>query len=141
MARAASRLFRLFSPVYLLFSRSFGEAFTPAQYLGNEHTSLLVRGMSASMKQTGSTTNNWRIIPTISDDHAAKLIGRPTWSETQYKESLELYHQLMSCSDSYVHPGIKIALNTLDHAYRLYGPNSVICSFNGEKMPLSFCIW
>ena len=133
MARAASRLFSLFSPVYLLFSRSFGEAFTPAQYLGNEQISLLMRGMSASMKQTGSTTNNWRIIPTVSEDHAAQLIGRPTWSETQYKESLELYHQLMSCSDSYVHPGIKIALNTLDHAYRLYGPNSVICSFNGGK--------
>ncbi len=39
----------------------------------------------------------------------------------------------MSCSDSYVHPVIKMALNTLDHAYRLYGPRSVICSFNGGK--------
>ena len=39
----------------------------------------------------------------------------------------------MSCTDSYISPGIKAALNTLDHAYRLYGPNSVICSFNGGK--------
>lgn len=39
----------------------------------------------------------------------------------------------MSCEDSCVSPGIKSALNTLDHAYRLYGPNSVICSFNGGK--------
>jgi FAD synthetase len=39
----------------------------------------------------------------------------------------------MSCTDSYVSPAIQSALNTLDHAYRLYGPNSVICSFNGGK--------
>jgi FAD synthetase len=32
-----------------------------------------------------------------------------------------------------MNPGIKAALNTLDHAYRLYGPHSVICSFNGGK--------
>jgi molybdenum cofactor synthesis domain-containing protein len=39
----------------------------------------------------------------------------------------------MSCNDSYVAPGVLDALNTLDHAYRLYGPKSVICSFNGGK--------
>lgn len=58
---------------------------------------------------------------------------RSPWSEEQYKESLELYEKLMSCNDSYVSPGIQNALSTLAQAYRLYGPHSVICSFNGGK--------
>jgi FAD synthetase len=39
----------------------------------------------------------------------------------------------MECADSYVAPEIKEALKCLDHAYRLYGPESVICSYNGGK--------
>ena len=103
------------------------------EYFGKHQSSLLMGDMATSIEETAYTSNNWRTIPAQSDDYARLLTGRPTWSETQYKESLELYHQLMSCSDSYVHPGIKMALNTLDHAYRLYGPYSVICSFNGGK--------
>jgi len=80
-----------------------------------------------------SAVPNWRLIPKEADDYKAHLVDRPSWSENQYRESLELYEQLTSCSDSYVSPGIQSALETLDHAYRLYGPESVICSFNGGK--------
>ena len=94
--------------------------------------------MSASIQvdlgtTTTSTAPNWKVIPANSEDYGAHLDERPSWSEEQFQESLKLYEQLTSCSDSYVNPGVKVALNTLDHAYRLYGPESVICSFNGGK--------
>ena len=66
-------------------------------------------------------------------DIASRLQKRPPWSTKAYAESLALYDKFVSCSDSYVAPGIREALNALDHAYRLYGPHSVICSFNGGK--------
>ena len=76
---------------------------------------------------------NWRVIPSKSANYRPYIEQREAWSQKQFQESLELYNKLMSCTDSYVEPGIKEALNTLDHAYRLYGPESVICSFNGGK--------
>jgi FAD synthetase len=93
---------------------------------------------SHSQSDTTSTSSqetqpNWRLIPKESDDYRSRLIDRSPWSESQYNESLQLYEDLMSCTDSYISPGLQSALNTLDHAYRLYGPNSVVCSFNGGK--------
>eukprot|EP00535_Pseudo-nitzschia_heimii_P006295 CAMPEP_0197190280 /NCGR_PEP_ID=MMETSP1423-20130617/21361_1 /TAXON_ID=476441 /ORGANISM="Pseudo-nitzschia heimii, Strain UNC1101" /LENGTH=675 /DNA_ID=CAMNT_0042642625 /DNA_START=152 /DNA_END=2175 /DNA_ORIENTATION=+ len=76
---------------------------------------------------------NWRHVPKDSDDFKKYLIERPLWSQEQYKESLELYERLTSCKDSYISPAILSALETLDQAYRLYGPTSVVCSFNGGK--------
>jgi FAD synthetase len=94
---------------------------------------------SSSLMSTSSATtptasvSNWRLIPKDADEYKKYLVERPTWSPDQYKDSLELYERLTSCKDSYVSPAIQSALNTLDHAYRLYGPSSVICSFNGGK--------
>ena len=76
---------------------------------------------------------NWRVIPSEADDYSHYLVDRAPWSEAQWEESLALYDHLQSCSDSYVSPQIKDALNTLDQAFRLYGPHSVLCSFNGGK--------
>ena len=81
----------------------------------------------------GTSTSNWRLVPKDADEYRSHLVERTSWSQDQYKESLQLYERLLSCKDSYVSPAIQSALNTLDHAYRLYGPNSVICSFNGGK--------
>ena len=80
-----------------------------------------------------TSVSNWRHVPKDSDGYKKYLIERPLWSEDQYKESLALYEQLTSCKDSYVSPAIQSALNTLEDAYRLYGPSSVVCSFNGGK--------
>ena len=52
---------------------------------------------------------------------------------TNYDESLQLYHQLMSCEDEFISHHIKSSLETLQHAYRLYGPASVVGSYNGGK--------
>ncbi len=80
-----------------------------------------------------ASISNWRLIPKEAEEYKSLLVDRSPWSQDQYEESLRLYERLMSCKDSYISPGIQSALNTLDHAYRLYGPNSVICSFNGGK--------
>jgi molybdopterin-biosynthesis enzyme MoeA-like protein/3'-phosphoadenosine 5'-phosphosulfate sulfotransferase (PAPS reductase)/FAD synthetase len=76
---------------------------------------------------------NWRIIPSAAIDYQPYLDNRHEWSNEQLQDSLKLYHAFLSCTDSYVAPGIQDALNSIDHAYRLYGPESVICSFNGGK--------
>eukprot|EP00532_Pseudo-nitzschia_australis_P018092 CAMPEP_0168311094 /NCGR_PEP_ID=MMETSP0142_2-20121227/67184_1 /TAXON_ID=44445 /ORGANISM="Pseudo-nitzschia australis, Strain 10249 10 AB" /LENGTH=694 /DNA_ID=CAMNT_0008263981 /DNA_START=1803 /DNA_END=3887 /DNA_ORIENTATION=+ len=88
---------------------------------------------SSSTAAFSSSISNWRLVPKDTDDYNSYLLERTPWSDDQYQESLEFYEQLTGCNDSYVSPAIQSALNTLDHAYRLYGPNSVICSFNGGK--------
>ena len=93
---------------------------------------------------TNATSNipNWRvlkILPTDGDTTTCRaeicdiLQERAEWSLQQYQQALALYDKFVACSDSYVAPGVKEALNCLDHAYRLYGPHSVLCSFNGGK--------
>lgn len=76
---------------------------------------------------------NWRVLCKAEKDVHSILSLRAAWTESQYLASLELHDRLMECADSYVAPEIKEALKCLDHAYRLYGPESVICSYNGGK--------
>ena len=115
------------------------------------HTSANLLFMDAStaepsQSQTDATATttvnlpNWRTfsLPIEGDEQSqanitAHLQERAPWSKSAYDEALALYDKFVSCSDSYVAPGIREALNALDHAYRLYGPHSVICSFNGGK--------
>jgi len=92
------------------------------------------------MEGTGNDIPNWRtfVLPLEGDEASESNITqilqqRPQWSATTYATSLKLYDQFTATNDPYVAPGIQEALNVLDHAYRLYGPESVICSFNGGK--------
>lgn len=55
------------------------------------------------------------------------------WSQEVFLSSLDLYKKLMECEDSYIYPFIQDALHSLHHAYRLYGPENIIGSFNGGK--------
>eukprot|EP00548_Thalassiothrix_antarctica_P001025 CAMPEP_0194131250 /NCGR_PEP_ID=MMETSP0152-20130528/2058_1 /TAXON_ID=1049557 /ORGANISM="Thalassiothrix antarctica, Strain L6-D1" /LENGTH=638 /DNA_ID=CAMNT_0038825977 /DNA_START=112 /DNA_END=2028 /DNA_ORIENTATION=- len=78
---------------------------------------------------------SWR---TVSPDMASEdlrkfLIANEKWSPSQLKESFKLYEKFVSCQDSYVAPLITDALCHLDHALRIYGPRSVVCSYNGGK--------
>ena len=54
-----------------------------------------------------------------------------SWSG--YEEALALYDAFNACTDSYVATLIQDALRVLNHAYRLYSPEGVICSYNGGK--------
>lgn len=88
---------------------------------------------------------NWRILhlPPEDDDNdhnhpdrvvASELLDqRVEWSDDSYQSALHLYDRLMACTDDYVRGHIESALKTLDHAIRLYGDESVVCSFNGGK--------
>ena len=113
------------------------KAFQPPLKVGdlkpNRLRLLLASLPSLEEEKMSTVIPNWRVIPANADDHGTHLIGRETWSEEQFSASLALYDRFMQCSDSFIEPGIKAALDTLDHAYRLYGPESVICSFNGGK--------
>jgi FAD synthetase len=110
-------------------------AFNPlASEYSNKHNPLLKMASSIPVEDIDiSSIPNWRLVPSEAEDYSKHLFGRPLWAEEQYEDSLKLYDAFMSCSDSYVNSRIKDALNTLDHAYRIYGVLSVICSFNGGK--------
>jgi FAD synthetase len=82
---------------------------------------------------TNSNIPNWRVLHKNESDVDKILSVRAPWSQRQYQDSLRLHDALVACSDSYVAPGTQEALKCLDHAYRLYGPESVVVSYNGGK--------
>jgi len=79
--------------------------------------------------------DNWRKISSDqNEEELSNLLSKHSeWSHDQYDESLRLYDSFMSCKDPYIGPVIREALDHIHDAYRLYGPRSVICSYNGGK--------
>jgi FAD synthetase len=98
-----------------------------------EEEEMAPRLMCPTPSTESADIPNWRLLPEEMDDYRSHLVNRPRWSDEQYEASLKLYDDLMACTDGYIQTGIQFALNTLSHACRLYGPRSVICSFNGGK--------
>jgi FAD synthetase len=93
----------------------------------------MVSNASGSM----STLPNWRSFQTASkdsrDEDVKLLSRREDWSKEAFAEAADLYERFSSCDDTYMDQEIKQALKVLDDALRLYGPWSVLCSFNGGK--------
>lgn len=117
--------------LFLFCSQAYGYSFSKSP-------STLLTRMNLSGTDTAeaaSITANWRTVAkdTSQDEIAELLSVRAGWSQAQFQESLDLYAKFMECDDSYVAPLIQAALAHLDQAYRLYGPRSVICSYNGGK--------
>jgi FAD synthetase len=92
---------------------------------------------SRSMMATTAEIENWRVLPIPNlddtDIYHKDLSMRLQWSDAVFSDSLDLHEQLIQCTDSYVAGPIQAALTCLDHSFRLYGPESVLCSFNGGK--------
>lgn len=126
-----------------MLSQFTAKAFVPDYYqVQYKYTGLLQQRTPKPLSMGNPTPAtsfipNWRTLSLPSecekDEISKKLQERAEWSKSQYEEALLLYDKFMACTDSYVAPAIKDALNCLDHAFRLYGPNSVIVSFNGGK--------
>ena len=80
---------------------------------------------------------NWRSFRDLTEENgkaqAVQLRHHEVWSPQVYQESLNLYEQFVNCADTYMCHEISDALKSLGDALRLYGPTSVICSFNGGK--------
>merc|ERR1712151_356016 len=80
-----------------------------------------------------NNNNNWIKIQEkndISDDNKNNNL---TWSTDAMKQSLELYEKINNCNDDYIVSKLKEAMHCLEGAYRLYGSDLVIGSFNGGK--------
>eukprot|EP00978_Attheya_sp_CCMP212_P008451 scaffold19858_cov56-Attheya_sp.AAC.8 len=98
-------------------------------------------GLSKEQAELESESPNWRLLrksdagSSVSPfSHGDGDIALPSrWTQDQYESSLLLYEKLTSCKDEYVAPLIKSSLHCLENAYRLYGPQSVIGSYNGGK--------
>lgn len=99
--------------------------------------SRLKKSQRMSATENNPAIENWRVLPVPNMEDTAQyrleLSTRAAWSEETYRDSLELYESFMQCTDSYVAGPIQAALTCLDHSLRLYGPASVLCSFNGGK--------
>jgi molybdenum cofactor synthesis domain-containing protein len=70
---------------------------------------------------------------TLLENSNQPQIENAPWSTAAYNSALQQYDALISCKDTFIQPFVQDALHTLDQAYRLYGPDSVIGSFNGGK--------
>ncbi|CEM06680.1 unnamed protein product [Vitrella brassicaformis CCMP3155] len=55
------------------------------------------------------------------------------WRESSFRESYELYKELDGTEDPMLEPIAGRSLRVLVDALRLYGPEGVVCSFNGGK--------
>lgn len=103
-------------------------------FLSTKQVSRTHLVMSAT---TTADVDNWRVLPKpdLNDttNHRDILINKAAWSDEAFHDSLTLHRSLIECDDSYVAGPIQSALLCLDHALRLYGPESVLCSFNGGK--------
>jgi len=156
----SSRLFvlcPLIVAISLLELLPHGQAFklpiaktdTSAIFLSQRNKSSPTTEQSIS-NDTGLDVNanpvypNWRTVASNSPLTSVNIVSpfahnldntfvNVPWSEKSFQSSLDLYQSLSSCPDPFISPLIKEALESLEHAYRLYGPESVIGSFNGGK--------
>ena len=94
----------------------------------------LLPNKDCEYKATQKISHFLHILPSQNDqDKDTKRTKNATWSKEAYESALAQYEAFVSCTDSYIEPFIQDALHTLDQSYRLYGPESVIGSFNGGK--------
>jgi FAD synthetase len=105
--------------------------------LANPLSAIILGNMASgnAYEVSSSPLANWRLFQDVAKDgeDAKSLRKREAWSKEVYEDSLVLYEKFVSCDDTYMNQEIKDALKSLGDALRLYGPSSVICSFNGGK--------
>eukprot|EP00468_Gymnochlora_sp_CCMP2014_P008482 CAMPEP_0167746586 /NCGR_PEP_ID=MMETSP0110_2-20121227/3791_1 /TAXON_ID=629695 /ORGANISM="Gymnochlora sp., Strain CCMP2014" /LENGTH=589 /DNA_ID=CAMNT_0007631359 /DNA_START=147 /DNA_END=1916 /DNA_ORIENTATION=+ len=63
----------------------------------------------------------------------ANEVGVEAKSNDQGKDAMALYRNLISCDEPTIRGSISKSLGILSQAFRVYGPRSVIISFNGGK--------
>lgn len=87
-------------------------------------SSKLFNSLNVNTAKNGSNIliNNHN--PTLASTHG---------NDQYYTNSLEFYHVLRNCKDGYIAQHINHALDVLTDAYRLYGPDHLISSYNGGK--------
>jgi FAD synthetase len=82
------------------------------------------------------SNNNWRILPIEHDDPSLLETiwnNRMAWNVSTFQHYKALYHTLRDCQDVDLKPRIEEALDCLHDTIRLFGRESLICSFNGGK--------
>lgn len=79
-------------------------------------------------RQTTSLHMTWRTI-----DNNRYVTRLMPWPFDQYDDALILYKEFKNCQDKYLKRELTEALDCLEAAYRLYGPENVIGSYNGGK--------
>ena len=135
LSRVFAVAIALSRPNTRLFAKAFGQ---PPNTSSRPFSGLLESLALSTGSETCDTTtvmSNWRLFQDASNEseQAKSLRHRDTWSTEAYEDSVALHDKFATCDDTYMDQEIKDALSTLDDALRLYGPTSVVCSFNGGK--------
>ena len=89
--------------------------------------SSLLGGSSTS--GGGSSSSSSSSSKSLNSDQSADDIGIMHDSQTD----LDFYYSLVACQDEHLSPRIQKSLGILADALRLYGPKSVVASYNGGK--------
>lgn len=86
------------------------------------------RPLTPHMATSSVSVDNWRVL--TDDFHADE---RPDWKPAVRERYRSLHAQLANTTDTYMQQALSQALDALQQAYRLYGPDNVLASFNGGK--------
>ena len=103
-----------------------------AAFVKSKSTGSYYQHRHQHIPQSSSTllTMTWN---TVFENNSSNLPVRSKWSEVEYTRALKFYDLLTSCQDKYLKHELHTALQCLENAYRLYGPENVIGSYNGGK--------
>lgn len=100
------------------------KCFSLAHYRRIKSSSKLFNSLNVNTAKNGSNILISNHNPTLASTHG---------NDQYYTNSLEFYHVLRNCKDGYIAQHINHALDVLTDAYRLYGPDHLISSYNGGK--------
>ena len=94
-----------------------------------------IKSTSKLFNTVHSTKNNTikNVSSSFINSHDTSQLSSSHGNDKYYTNSLEFYHVLRNCRDGYISQHINHALDILTDAYRLYGPDHLISSYNGGK--------
>lgn len=95
--------------------------------------SNIIQKSTALFSSSSSSTN--AILPSSqpTSSSSSSITNMNDHYNNHYIDSLQFYHTLRNCKDQYLSQHINHALDVLTDAYRLYGSNYLISSYNGGK--------
>ena len=108
------------------------KCFSLAYYRRIKSSSKLFNALNVNTVKNGSNNIIKNGSNSIISNHNP-TVASPHGNDQFYTNSLEFYHVLRNCKDGYIAQHINHALDVLTDAYRLYGPDHLISSYNGGK--------
>ena len=108
-----------------------GDVYAPSHK--DDSPSALPNWRIASIKESILCSPFCHPVLTEDDFPARPIATAAPWSRPAFQSALALHQRLKTCTDPYISSMLKSSLHDLEMAYRLYGPFSMVGSYNGGK--------